>query len=59
MIIEVVKIGGEWKVQFSYGNQFFILEYGGTKSEATWMAKMLKQCFNKYTLSIKNEDNNA
>lgn len=53
MKIEILKIRGEWKVQFSYGNQFFTLEYGGTKAEATWMAKMLKKCFRNYTLEIK------
>jgi hypothetical protein len=53
MDIKVIKIGGEWKVEFSYGNQFFTLEYGGTKAEATWMAKMLRQCFKKYTSEIK------
>lgn len=55
MDIKVIKIGGEWKVEFSYGNQFFTLEYGGTKAEATWMAKMLRQCFKKYTLEIKHK----
>lgn len=50
--IEVLKIGGEWKVQFSFGNQYFTLEYGGTKVEATWMASMLRKCFKSYTASL-------
>lgn len=47
--IEVVRIRGEWKVQFWIENQGFTLEYGGTKTEATWMAMMLKQAFTKIT----------
>lgn len=47
--IEVLKRGKEWKVEFWVGNQGFTLEYGGTKAEATWMAKMLKIAFKKIT----------
>lgn len=50
--IEVIRIGGQWKVQFSFGVQFFTLEYGGTKAEATWMARMLRNCLKSYTHSI-------
>ena len=53
MIIKVVKIGGEWLVEFSSGNQYFELRYGGTKTEALWMSKMLRKCFKNYKLSLK------
>jgi hypothetical protein len=52
MKIKVLKVGKKWKVQFSYGNQFFTLEYRGTKAEATWMASMLRKCFKNYKVSI-------
>lgn len=56
MRVKILKIGGEWKVQFSYGNQFFTLEYGGSKAEAEWMAKQLKKCFADYKVhSIKKK----
>lgn len=55
MKIEVVKYRGEWKVEFSFGNQFFLLEYGGTKAEALWMSKTLAQCFKNYKHSIKSD----
>lgn len=45
--IEVVRRHKEWTVQFGIGNQFFELYYGGTKAEANWMAKMLKNAFKK------------
>lgn len=45
--IEVVKRAKEWTVQFGIGNQFFELYYSGTKAEANWMAKMLKQAFSR------------
>lgn len=53
MKIEVVKIRGEWKVEFSFDNQFFTLEYGGTKLEAEWSAKMLRRCFACYKRSVR------
>ena len=53
MHIEIMKMGKEYKVNFGFGNQFFTLEYGGTKAEATWMAKMIKKCFRNYKLSLK------
>ncbi len=57
MNIEVVKKDGQWKVEFSFENQsftqFFTLEYGGTKTEAIWMSKMLKKCFANYKKSLK------
>lgn len=52
MVINVEKIRGEWKVVFGFGNQSFELAYGGTKSEANWMAKMLRICFKNYRKSI-------
>lgn len=55
MKIEVLKIGGEWKVEFSFGNQFFLLSYGGTKAEAEWMGKMLRKCFVNYKKSLKSK----
>lgn len=48
-IIKVIRIKrGDWKVQFSIGNQYFTLYHieGTTKSEAEWTAKMLKIAFN-------------
>lgn len=47
--IEVVQIRKEWKVEFSIGNQTFELAYGGTKSEANWMKRMLEKAFNSLT----------
>lgn len=51
--VEVVRIGGKWEVEFSFGVQSFTLKYGGTKAEATWMANMLRKCFRSYTASVK------
>ncbi len=39
----ITKIGKKHGVGFWIGNQGFILDYKGTKSEAKWMAKMLKK----------------
>jgi len=50
--IEVVRHRGEWKVEFGFGNQSFILEYGGTKAEANWNKLMLKKCFANYKKSL-------
>jgi len=52
MKIEVVKLAGEWVVEFGFGVQAFTLRYGGTKAEATWMAKMLRKCFASYTQEL-------
>lgn len=54
MKIEVLKIGGEWKVEFSFNNQFFVVDYNcETKAEAQWMARMLKKCFKSYEISLR------
>jgi hypothetical protein len=50
--IKVLKRHKEWVVEFSYGVQFFTLQYGGTKAEAEWMAKMLRKCFKSYAIDI-------
>ena len=54
MKIEVLKRNKEWVVEFSFGNQFFTLQYGGTKAEATWMARMLNKCFQNYAKSTES-----
>lgn len=43
--VEVIKISGEWKVEFTIGVQTFQLAYSGTKVMAKWYAKMLKKAF--------------
>lgn len=43
--VEIEKRGGRWVVMFTIGFQTFRLSYGGTKSEATWMASILKKAF--------------
>lgn len=53
-IINVEKRGREYKVDFWIGNQGFELSYGGTKAEANWMAKMLRNAFKNL---IVKEDN--
>ena len=52
--IKVLKIGREWKVEFWIAQQGFQLAYGGTKAEANWMAKMLKNAFSRIS-PIKND----
>ena len=52
--IEVVKISGEWLVKFHIGHQSFILKYGGTKTKANWMRKMLIKAFNNLESYGKN-----
>lgn len=54
-IINVVKRGKEWRVEFWIGNQGFELAYGGTKAEATWMMRMLKQAFKSITLEYEKK----
>lgn len=49
--VTVFKDVKEWKVGFNFNHQYFTLDYGGTKAEATWMAKMLRKCM----LSFKDE----
>ena len=56
MKIEVLKRNNEWVVEFSFGNQFFTLQYGGTKAEAQWMARMLTKCCTNYTSTIRKEE---
>ena len=52
--IEVLKIGGKWRVQFSFGVQFFTLDYSSNKNECEWMARMLRKFFANYKSSIKD-----
>lgn len=56
MKVDINKLGKlEYRVVFGFGNQFFTLEYVGTKTEAKWMAKMLKKCFENYKLSLTEQ----
>lgn len=49
MKINVVKQGKVWVVVFNYNHQYFQLqEYGESKEEAMWIAKMLRNCFSVY-----------
>lgn len=42
MIIKVIPFGKEFKVQLRQGNQYFRIEYSGTKAECKWMARMFR-----------------
>ena len=55
MNIEVVKMGELYGVKFNYGVQYFTLEYKGSKKEAEWMVKMLKNCFDCYTNDLTQQ----
>lgn len=44
----IIKVGKEYKVELSFGNQFFTLDYRGTKMECVWMVKMVRKCFKNY-----------
>lgn len=52
LFIRVEKRGKEFVVVFGFGVQSFELAYGGTKSEAQWMAKMLRYAFAQYRKSV-------
>jgi hypothetical protein len=54
--ISVIKVRKEWKVEFWINNQGFLLDYGGTKSEASWMARMLSNAFKKITVIKESQE---
>ncbi len=51
MKVSVIKYGDKYKVQFNQDNQYFTLDYLGSKKMCKWMANMLKKAFYNY----KNE----
>ena len=52
MKVKVIKKCKAWDVEFWQGNQGFTLAYDATKSEALWMAKILRQAFRNYKKEI-------
>jgi len=49
-VIKLEKIErGNWKVCLGIGNQFFALDYRGTKEECQWIKKMLKKALRNIT----------
>lgn len=52
---DIEKIGGEWCVTFSIGNQKFHLAPCEDKKSAQWQKEMLDKALSKYVLSIAQE----
>ncbi len=52
MKTKVVKVGGEWAVEFGYGSQSFVLPtvffHHNKRIEAVWLKHQLDECFERY-----------
>lgn len=56
MTVRIIKLGKKYGVQFSFGVQYFTLNYVGTKKEVGWMVQTLNKRFKHYERRNKKED---